>query len=154
MKKNNLLPILLVAGAGVAAYMYFKKKGAAKEIADGIDMEAAESKTTSDDQTTTTNEEPGETKGVRLIKTAASIIKKGKQLIRGRKKRKSRVIIEPTESSSTPFPETATTRKNKRLAKRTERKTARTTKRTERLSKRTAKRSDRKNKKVLTGFEF
>jgi len=142
MKKNNLLPILLVAGAGVAAYMYFKKKSAAKEIADGIDMEAAESKTTSDDQSTT-NEEPGETKGVRLIKTAASIIKKGKQLIRGRKKRKSRVIIEPTESSSTPFPETATTRKNKRLAKRTARKTTRTT-----------RRSARKNKKVLTGFEF
>jgi len=142
MKKNNLLPILLVAGAGVAAYMYFKKKSAAKEIADGIDMEAAESKTTSDDQSTT-NEEPGETKGVRLIKTAASIIKKGKQLIRGRKKRKSRVIIEPTESSSTPFPETATTRKNKRLAKRTARKTTKTT-----------RRSARKNKKVLTGFEF
>jgi len=142
MKKNNLLPILLVAGAGVAAYMYFKKKSAAKEIADGIDMEAAESKTTSDDQSTT-NEEPGETKGVRLIKTAASIIKKGKQLIRGRKKRKSRVIIEPTESSSKPFPETATTRKNKRLAKRTARKTTRTT-----------RRSARKNKKVLTGFEF
>jgi len=141
MKKNNLLPILLVAGAGIAAYMYFKKKGAAKEIADGIDMEAAESKTTEDQSTT--NEEPGETKGVRLIKTAASIIKKGKQLIRGRKKRKSRVIIEPTESSSTPFPETATTRKNKRLAKRTARKTTRTT-----------RRSARKNKKVLTGFEF
>jgi len=141
MKKNNLLPILLVAGAGVAAYMYFKKKGAAKEIADGIDMEAAETKTTEDQSTT--NEEPGETKGVRLIKTAASIIKKGKQLIRGRKKRKSRVIIEPTESSSTPFPETATTRKNKRLAKRTARKTTKTT-----------RRSARKNKKVLTGFEF
>jgi len=143
MKKNNLLPILLLAGASVAAYMYFKKKGAAKEIADGINMEEAESKTTSEDQSTTTNEEPEESKGVRLIKSAASIIKKGKQLIKGRKKRKSRVIIHPTESSSTAFSETATTRKNRRLAKRTARKTARTT-----------RRSARKNKKVLTGFEF
>ena len=143
MKKNNLLPILLVAGAGVAAYMYFKKKGAAKEIADGIDMEPAENKTTSEDQNTTTNEEQTESTGVKLIKSAASIIKKGKQLIKGRKKRKSHVIIQPTESSSTPFAETATTRKNRRLAKRTARKSARTT-----------RRSARKNKKVLTGFEF
>jgi len=154
MKKNNLLPILLVAGAGVAAYMYFKNKKASKEIADGVDVEPIESKTTSEDQSTTTSEEPGESKGVRLIKSASSIIKKGKQLIRGRKKRKSFVIIQPTESSSTPFAETATTRKNKRLAKRTERRTARTTKRTTRKETRTARRSARKNKKVLTGFEF
>jgi hypothetical protein len=154
MKKNNLLPILLVAGAGVAAFLYFKNKKAKKEIADGIDIEDAESKTTSDDQSTTTSEEPGESKGVRLIKSAASIIKKGRQLIKARKKRRSSVEIGPTESSSTPFAETSTTRKNRRLAKRTERKTARTTKRTARLSKRTARRSDRKNKKVLTGFEF
>ena len=147
MKKNNLLPILLVAGAGVAAYFYFKNKKAAKEIADGVDMEPVESKPTTDDQSTTTSEEPGETKGVKLIKSAASIYKGAKQLIKGRKKRKSSVYIGPTESSSTPFPETATTRKNKRLAKRTERKTVRT-------AKKTAKRSSRKNKKVLTGFEF
>jgi hypothetical protein len=153
MKKNNLLPILLVAGAGVAAFIYFKNKGKAKEIADGIDMEPIESKTTSEDQTTTTSEEPGESKGVKLIKSAASILKKGKQLIKGRKKRKSRVIVEPTESSSTPFAETATTRKNRRLAKRTERKTARTTRRTTRKATRTAKRSARKSK-VVTGFEF
>ena len=144
MKKNNLLPILLVAGAGVAAYMYFKKKGAAKEIADGVDVEPIESKTTSEDQTTTTSEDEGESKGVRLIKSAASILKKGKQLIKGRKKRKSRVIIQPTESSSTPFADLPkTTRKQKRVAKRTTRKTART-----------ARRTARKNKKVLTGFEF
>jgi hypothetical protein len=153
MKKNNLLPILLVAGAGVAAFIYFKNKGKAKEIADGVDMEPIESKTTSEDQTTTTSEEPGESKGVKLIKSAASILKKGKQLIQGRKKRKSRVIVEPTESSSTPFAETATTRKNRRLAKRTERKTARTTKRTTRKQTRTAKKSARKSK-VVTGFEF
>jgi hypothetical protein len=143
MKKNKLLPILLLAGAGVAAYMYFKKKGAAKEIADGVDVEPIESKTTSEDQSTTTSEEPVETKGVKLIKSAANIYRGAKQLIKGRKKRKSSVYIGPTESSSTAFDETATTRKNRRLAKRTERKTARKT-----------KRSSRKNKKVLTGFEF
>jgi hypothetical protein len=149
MKKNNLLPILLVAGAGVAAYFYFKNKKAAKEIADGVDVEPIESKTTNEDQSTTTNEgtEPEETNAARLVKTASSIYKGARQILKGRKKRKSTVIIQPTESSSTPFPETATTRKNKRLAKRTARKTART-------AKRTARKSARKNKKVLTGFEF
>lgn len=149
MKKNNLIPILLVAGAGVAAYFYFKNKKAAKEIADGVDMEPVEGKPTNEDQSTTTSDDTGESKGVKLIKTASSIYKGAKQLIKGRKKRKSRVIIEPTESSSTPFPETATTRKNRRLAKRTERRTARTEKRTARKTRRLA----RKNK-VVTGFEF
>jgi ABC-type Na+ efflux pump permease subunit len=144
MKKNNLLPILLVAGAGVVAYMYFKKKGAAKEIADGVDVEPQMNKGSNDDQNTTSSEDgEGESKGARLIKTASSIYKGARQVFKGRKKRKSRVIIEPTESSSTPFAETATTRKNRRLAKRTARKTARTT-----------RRSARRNKKVLTGFEF
>ncbi len=142
MKKNKLLPILLLAGAGVAAYMYFKKKSAAKEIAEGIDMEPVESKTSTKDQNTTSSEEPEETKGVKLIKSAASILKKGKQLIKGKKRRKSRVEIGPTESSSTPFPETATTRKARRTAKRTVRQTARTARRTKRKSK------------VVTGFEF
>lgn len=152
MKKNNLLPILLVAGAGVAAYFYFKNKKSAKEIADGVDMEPIESKTTSEDQSTTTSEEP-ETNSGRLIKTASTIYKGAKQLIKGRKRKKSRVIVEPTESSSTPFPETATTRKSRRLAKRTERRTARATKRTTRKETRTARRLSRKSK-VVTGFEF
>lgn len=152
MKKNNLLPILLVAGAGVAVYFYFKNKKSAKEIADGVNMEPIENKTTSEDQSTTTSEEP-ETNSGRLIKTASTIYKGAKQLIKGRKRRKSRVIVEPTESSSTPFPETATTRKSRRLAKRTERRTARATKRTTRKETRTARRSAKKNK-VVTGFEF
>jgi hypothetical protein len=156
MKKNNLLPILLVAGAGVAAYIYFKNKKASKEIADGVDIEPMESKTTSEDQSTTTSEEtePQQTNAGRLIKTASSIYKGARQVFKGRKKRKSRVIVEPTESSSTPFAETTTTRKNRRLAKRTERRTARATKRTTRKETRTARRSARKSKKVLTGFEF
>lgn len=151
MKKNNLLPILLVAGAGFAAFMYFKNKGKKKEIADGVDIEPIENKTTIEDQTTTTSEEsePQESKVDTYIKSGTSILNKAKQLIRGRKKRKSRVIVEPTQSSSTPFPETPTTRKNRRLAKRT----ARTTKRATRKQARTAKRLTRKNK-VVTGFEF
>jgi hypothetical protein len=116
---------LLVAGAGVAAYMYFKNKGAAKEIADGVDVEPIQSKKENEDQSTTTSEQPEQTNAGRLIKTASSIYKGARQIIRGRKKRKSRVIIEPTESSSTPFPETSTTRKNRRLAKRTSRRSAR-----------------------------
>jgi hypothetical protein len=154
MKKNNLLPILLVAGAGVAAYFYFKNKKTSKELAQGVDMEPIETAPTTDDQSTTTSEQPEQTTGGRLIKTASTIFKGAKQLIKGRKKRKSSVIIQPTESSSTPFAELPTTRKARRTAKRTERKTIRTTKRATRKETRTAKRSARKNKKVLTGFEF
>jgi hypothetical protein len=144
MKKNKLLPILLLAGAGVAAYMYFKNKGKAKEIAEGVDVEPEESKQASTDQTTTTTDEtsPVENKTEKYIKSASSIYKAGKQIIRGRKKKKSRVIIQPTESSSTPFADTARTIKNRRLAKRTQRK-----------SVKTAKRTTKKNK-VVTGFEF
>jgi len=129
MKKNNLLPILLVAGAGVAAYMYFKKKGAAKEMAEGIDVEPQTKKSINDDQNTTTSEEsePGESKAARLIKTASSIYKGARQVFKGRKKRKSRVIIEPTESSSTPFPDMpGGTRKQRRTTRRTARKVRRT----------------------------
>jgi hypothetical protein len=153
MKKNNLLPILLVAGAGVAAYFYFKNKKTSKELAQGVDMEPIESAPTTDDQSTTTSEQPEQTTGGRLIKTASTIFKGAKQIIKGRKKRKSRVIIQPTESSSTPFAELPTTRKAKRTAKRTERRTTRTTKRATRKEARTAKRSARKSK-VVTGFEF
>lgn len=144
MKKNKLIPILLLAGAGVAAYMYFKKRSSAKEMADGVDIEPETEKKTDSDQSTTTTDEPEvkENKAATYIKNASSIIKAGKQIIRGRKKRKSSVIIQPTESSSSPFAETATTRKNRRLAKRTAKKTARTTKRTKIKSK------------VVTGFEF
>jgi hypothetical protein len=142
MKKNNLIPILLVAGAGVVAYIFLKNKKAAKEMADGVDVEPIETKESLADQSTTTSEEnePNESKVQTYIKNASSIIKAGKQIIRGRKKRKSSVIIQPTESSSTPF---ANLPKTTRKQKRTVRKTART-----------AKRTSRKNKKVLTGFEF
>ena len=148
MKKNNLIPIFLVAGAGFAAYMYFKNKNAAKDISKGVDiaeLDPTEKQESLQDQSTTTSEEkePGENKIESYIKTGTSILKTGKQLIRGRKKRKSKIIIEPTESSNTPFAETAITRKNRKLTKRTTRKTTRT-----------AKRSSRKNKKVVTGFEF
>jgi len=142
MKKNNLLPLLLVAGAGVAAYMYFKNKGAAKEIAEGVDVEPIDNKKSMEDQSTTSSEQPEETNAGRLIKTASSIYKGARQIIRGRKKRKSSVIIQPLESSSTPFAETATTRKNRRLAKRTTRKTART-----------ARRTTRKQRRVVKGFD-
>jgi len=151
MKKNKLLPILLLAGAGVAAYMYFKNKKSSKEIADGVDVEPIDNKPSSDDQTTTTSEETGETTGVKLIKSAASILKKGKQLIKGRKKRKTaKIIVEKGEESRTPYPETDITRKNRQL----ERTTERQNRKTARKAKRTARRSSRKNKKVLTGFEF
>ena len=155
MKKNNLLPILLLTGAGVAAYIYFKKKGAAKEMAEGVEVEPIESKPTSEEtsSTTDTQTQPEETNAGRLIKTATSIYTGAKQVFKGRKKRKSSVIIQPTESSSTPFAETATTRKNRRLAKRTERKSVRTAKRTERKSARTAKRTDRKQRKTVRGFD-
>ena len=142
MKKNNLLPLLLVTGAGVAAYMYFKNKGAAKEIAEGVDVEPIDNKKSIEDQSTTSSEQPEETNAGRLIKTASSIYKGARQIIRGRKKRKSSAIIQPTESSSTPFPETATTRKNRRLAKRTARKSART-----------AKHTTRKQRKSVRGFD-
>jgi hypothetical protein len=148
MKKNNLLPILLVAGAGVAAYMYFKNKGAAKEIADGVDVEPIESKTNTDDQSTTTNDqaEPGESRIDSYIKTGTSIVNKAKQIIRGRKKRKSRVIIEPTQSSSTPFADLpGSTRKQKRTARKTTRTAARTAKRTARTT--------RKQRRAVKGFD-
>jgi hypothetical protein len=150
MKKNKLLPILLLAGAGVAAYMYFKNKKSSKEIADGVDVEPIDNKPSSDDQTTTTSEETGETTGVKLIKSAASILKKGKQLIKGRKKRKVKLIIDKTQESRTPYPETDITRESRRSQRTTER----TNRKTARKAKRTARRSSRKNKKVLTGFEF
>jgi hypothetical protein len=153
MKKNNLLPILLVAGAGVAAFLYFKNKGKAKQLAEGVEVEPIDSTPTTDDQSTTTSEQPEQTNAGRLIKTASTIFKGAKQVFKGRKKRKSSVSIGPTESSTTPFPEIATTRKARRTAKRTERKTVRTTKRTTRKEARTAKRTARKSK-VVTGFEF
>lgn len=151
MKKNKLIPILLLAGAGVAAYLYFKKKSAAKEIAEGVDVEPVESKTTSEEGS---NEEPEESKGVKLIKTAASIYKKGKQLIKGRK-RKSRVEIGPTESSSEPFERIPGANKREtRKIKRQAKKAVKSTTRKSKKAVRTAKRTLRKNKKVLTGFEF
>ncbi len=151
MKKNNLLPILLIAGAGVAAYMYFKNKGAAKEMADGVDVEPIESKTSNEDQSTTTDgSEPSENRIDSYIKAGTSIVNKAKQIIRGRKKRKSRVIIEPTESSSTPFASLpGSTRKQKRTARRTTRTAARTT----RKEARTAKRSTRKQRRSVKGFD-
>lgn len=145
MKKNKLLPILLLAGAGVAAYLYFKKRGTAKEMAEGVDIEPETEKVDNEEQSATMNEESetGDNKAAKLVKAASSIYKGAKQVFKGRKKKKATVIIQPTESSNVPFKETATTRKNRRLAKRTERKTART-----------AKRATRKKNKVVTGFEF
>jgi hypothetical protein len=145
MKKNKLLPILLLAGAGVAAFIYFKNKSKAKELADGVEVEPETEKTDNEEQSSTMNEESetSDNKAAKYIKAGSAIYKKAKQVFKGRKKRKATVIIQPTESSSVPFKETATTRKNRRLAKRTERKTART-----------AKRATRKKNKVVTGFEF
>lgn len=139
MKKNNLLPILLVAGAGVAAFVYFKNKGKAKEMAEGVDVEPQSSKKQSDDQTTTSEDEgEPESKASKYIKAATSIYKGVKQTFKGRKKRKAQVYIGPTESSSTPFADvTKTTRKQRRMAKRTTRRTARTM---------------RKQKRSVTGF--
>lgn len=144
MKKNKLLPIILLAGAGFAAYMYFKNKGAAKsaakDITDGIDvspLDDTEKKESLVDQTTTTSEEaePVENKIESYIKTGSSILNTTKQIIKGRKKRRSTTTDQP-------------------VSRRTTRKAARTAKRTTRKAARTAKRTTRKNKKVLTGFEF
>lgn len=132
MKKNNLLPILLVSGAGVAAYFYFKNKSANKEFTKGIDItESSETENNESlaDQSTTTSEEkiPVENKIESYIKTGGSIVKAGKQYFSARKKRKS---------SNT----------DKKISKRKTRKAARST--------RKKTRPTRKNKKVLTGFEF
>lgn len=144
MKKNNLLPILLLAGAGVAAYIYFKKKGSAKEIAEGVDVEPIENKTTNEETSSTTDQQtqPEESNAAKYIKAANTIYKGARQIFKGRKKRKSTVIIQPTESSNTPFAETPTTKRNRRLAKRTARKTARTIKHT-----------TRKHRKAVRGFD-
>jgi hypothetical protein len=144
MKKNNLLPILLLAGAGVAAYMYFKKKGSAKEMAEGVDVEPIENKTTSEETNSTTDQQtqPKESNAAKYIKAASTIYKGARQVFKGRKKRKSTVIIQPTESSNTPFAETPTTKRNRRLAKRTARKTNKTIKHT-----------TRKHRKAVRGFD-
>lgn len=163
MKKNNLLPILLVAGAGVAAFLYFKKRGAAKEIAEGVDIEPVETKKeTTEDQTTTTGEEPEERGNTAetYIKKGTEIFKAAKQIIKGRKKRRSSVSIGPTEESRTAYPETETTRKNRRLEKRTARKTKRTTsratikaRREQASAARKAKRTTRRSKSAVRGFD-
>jgi hypothetical protein len=139
MKKNKLLPILLLAGAGFAAFMYFKNKSKAKEITDGIDVapDEKEKKESLEDQKTVSNEEsePVENKTETYIKKASDVLKTGKQLIRARKiKRLARRSSEPKQTAS------SMVRKNKRLQK----KAARTAKRTARKSR----------NKVVTGFEF
>jgi len=148
MKKNNLLPILLVAGAGVAAYFYFKNKSKAKEITEGVDIGPIETEKSLADQTTTTSEEnePVEDKVDSYIKTGTSIINAGKQLIKGRKKRRSSVSIGPTESSSSPFSDIPGSKKAKRKA-------ARTTRRTTRKEARTTKRTTRKQRRAVKGFD-
>jgi hypothetical protein len=131
MKKNKLLPIILVAGAGLAAYYYFKNKNAAKEITDGIDVAPLETEQKQDlnDQTSTTTEDnqPNENKVESYIKTGTSILNKAKQVIKARKKRRS-TNVKPV-----------ITRKEKKLT---------------RKAARTAKRATRKKNKVVTGFEF
>ena len=154
MKKNNLLPIILVAGAGVAAYFYFKNKGKAKEFSNKIDVEPIDLTKDSnvEDMNTTETQEGNEpvTKVESYIKTGSQIINAGKQLLKGRKKRRARVEIGPTESSSSPFSDVpGSTRKQKR----TLRKTARTEKRTLKRTARTEKRATRKQRRAVKGFD-
>jgi hypothetical protein len=133
MKKNKLLPILLLAGAGVVAYMYFKNKSAVKDLAKGIEVEPEESKEASTDQTTTTSEPVNTTEDNRpngkkietYVKSASEVVKNAKQFLKARKVR--RAATQAKDASSMV--------------------------RKKRMPKKSSKRVPRKQRNVVRGFD-
>lgn len=107
MKK--ILPLILLAGGGFLAYQYFKKKDDQKDdIADKLPIEPElekDSKLTDDSGSTMPTQENPLSTAINLV---APLVKKTAQKFTAkvkakRTKRKSKVIIEPLQSSSTPF---------------------------------------------------
>jgi hypothetical protein len=156
MKKNNIGVIALaLGGVGIAYYLYNQSKKS-KRVTDRLNVEPAidMEKETEESESTPGGEgliDPSKAKQFvteKLIPGAKNLLKKAKQKItERRKKRKARVIIEPTESMTKEEFETPITRSSKRAA-RVERRTARKTARVEKRATRRAKR-----KSNVSGFD-
>lgn len=108
MKK--ILPLLLLAGGGFIAYQYFKKKDDQKDdIADKMPIEPDLEKSPDvQDETGSTVMPTQENPLNTAIKIVAPIVKQQTQKITAkikakRAKKKSKVIIEPLQSSNVPF---------------------------------------------------
>jgi hypothetical protein len=167
MKKLNIGAIALgIGGIGIAYYLYNQRKKA-KETTDKLNVEPANN--IEEKETEQSEETPGSDGLVsksearqfvneKLIPGATKLFQKAKQRITAkRKKRKSRVVIQPTESiSKEQFEEPITDESRRSVTKRTrsERKLARTEKRTARKTARTEKRLTRrtKRKRNVSGF--
>ena len=126
MKNNKILPLILLAGGGFLAYQYFKKKDDQKdEIADKLPIEPElEKEAKVDDELSL----PSATQSTRTqsnpnpLNTAFSIltplVKKTAQKLTTKvraKRKKSKIIIAPLESSSTPFAPIPKKKRIKRL---------------------------------------
>jgi len=107
MKK--VLPLILLAGGGFLAYQYFKKKDDQKDdIADKMPIEPElekDSKLTDEGSAQMPSQENPLSTAFNMV---APLVKKTAQKFTAkvkakRAKRKSKVIIEPLQSSSTPF---------------------------------------------------
>jgi hypothetical protein len=109
--KKNILPIILLAGGGYVVYQYFKNKDDQKnEIADKLPIEPNLEKSTEITEETGSAAMPNQENPLNTaIKMVAPLVKKQAQKFTAKVKakralkRKSKVIIEPLESSSTPF---------------------------------------------------
>lgn len=157
MKKNNIGVIALALGGAGIAYYLFNQSKKAKQVTDRLNVEPANEmeKETEETESSPGGEgliDPNKAKTFvreKLIPGAKNLFKKAKQKItEKRKKRKARIIIEPTETITKEEFETPVTRTNKRLA----RKTARTEKRATRKTARAEKRATRKAKRKVGSF--